>query len=249
MDNHQMIPERVAQSILARATQLDAQSPAIPIDELRAIAAELNVSETSLDAALNEYQALRAYPEHTRRRGSLAVAALGLPIGLIGGSLLSGATLFTAPLIWLLLTAAGLLSSTGLIVLQSKRPSLNSYVLHNSLLWGGISVGALSTLALLGNVAGGGLPWVAVLFGVKHWLSSTILGSAGVTAILRANAAKGDHPDVPLLTSGLSESSPAPTRVGRVLGWLKGLLHITLNATPQTGLRLNRSAPILGGSA
>ena len=249
MNDRHMIPEHAARSILARATELDARSPTISVDELRAIAAELNVSDTALDTALKEHQAVTPLPESTRRRGSLAVAGLGLPIGLIGGSLLSTATFFTAPSIWFALTAAGLLSSMGLIVLQSKRPSLNSYVLHNSLLWGGIVLGTISTLAVLGTSVGGGLLWIAVPYGLKHWLTSTILGSAGVTAALHAKGAKGGGGDVPLLASGPSEPGRAPTRVRWFLDWLKGSLHITFSAAPGAVLRPIRPAPVPGGPA
>jgi hypothetical protein len=246
MKNHTMIPEDVARSILARATQLDAQSPAIAIDELRAIAAELNVSEASLDTALDEYQA--APPPRARRRSSLAVAGFGLPIGLVGGSLLSTATAFTAPSVWFLITAAGLLSSTGLIVLQSKRPSLNSFVFHNSLLWGGIATGAVAGLAMFGDVTGGGILW-ALSYGLKSWLPSTILGAAGVTAVLRHDAAKRDPPDTSLLASVPSTPGAAQTRVRRLLNWLTGTLRIVFCAAPIRNPRLARPAAVHDAAA
>jgi hypothetical protein len=239
MKDQVMIPEHGARTILARATQLDAQSPGIAIDELRAIAAELNVSEASLNVALEEYHA--AHPEPVSRRSSLAVAALGLPVGVIGGSLLLAATPFTAPSVLLMTTAAGLLSSTGLIVLQSKRPSLNSYVAHNSLLWGGIAAGMMSCVVIFGDVAGGGVLW-ALSYGLKHWLPSTILGAAGVTAVVRHNESRRIPPDTPLLASGSPAGSPALTRVERLIDWLKRPLRNWFSAAPARILPPNRTA-------
>jgi hypothetical protein len=246
MKNHTMIPEHVAQSILARATQLDAQCPAIAIDELRAIAAELNVSETSLDTALSEYHEARPGP--ASRRSSLAVAALGLPIGLVGGSLLATATFFTFPSVLLLTTAAGLLSSTGLIVLQSRRPSLNSYVLYNSLLWGGIAAGLLSGMTIFGDVTGSATLW-ALAYGLKHWLPSTILGAAGVTAVLRNDAANRDLPDSSLPASVSSASGRAWTLVTRLLAWINGSLRIRFSVAPATIFRPVRTAAVHDGAA
>lgn len=226
-----MLPEDIAQSILARATEIDARYPAISVDELRAIAAELHVSETALDAALKEHHAATPRTLATSQRGALAVAALGLPMGLVGGSLLSAASTFAVPSIWLLLTAAGLLSSTGLIVLQSRRPSLASYVLQNTILWGGIGVGALSALSVLGSEVVGISPWfVALGLMVKHWLPSTILGSAAATALLRAESDKRGDPDVPLHSSPGSEPGRIRSRVRRLLDWLNAQITVKFNS-------------------
>jgi hypothetical protein len=244
MNDRLMIPEQAARTVLARATVLDAQSPAIAVDELRAIAAELNVSEASLNTALNEYHVAHLGP--VSRRSSLAVAAVGLPTGLIGGSLLATATPFTAPSMWLLITAAGLLSSTGLIVLQSKRPSLNSYVLHNSLLWGGIAAGLATGFTILGDGTGGVMLW-AVSYGLKHWLPSTILGAAGVTAALRRDSGKMNSPDTPLLAPVSPVPGATQTRARRLLDWIKGSFRTALVAAPTRFLRLLRTPAVTCG--
>jgi hypothetical protein len=245
MNDRPMIPEHAARTVLARATVLDAQSPAIAVDELRAIAAELNVSEAALNTALNEYYAAHLGP--VARRSSLAVAATGLPIGLIGASLLSTATPFTAASIWFLITAAGLLSSTGLIVLQSKRPSLNSYVFHNSILWGGVAAGLAMGVTLFGDVTAGALFW-AVSYGLKHWLPSTILGGAGVTLVKRRDSGEMNSSDVLHFAPDSRARGATQTRARRLLDWIKGLIRTALVAAPDRVLRLLRT-PAVNDSA
>jgi hypothetical protein len=250
MNTDDMLPEPIARSVLARATQIDAQSPAVSVDELRAIAAELNVSEAAFNTALKEHETVTVDSPAVRRRASMAVAVLGVPIGLAGGVLLSTATPFTAPSIWFLLSSAGLLSSTGLIVLQSKRPSVGSYVLQNSVLWGGITVGSLSALTVLGGGVAGASPWlIALLYGIKHWVPSTILGSAGVTAVLRADSAQSGDSGEPLLASTSAERDHVRTRAERVLKWLKARFTTQFATVPGAILRRTRPAPAPGAPA
>jgi len=226
MKQRDVLPEHIARSVLARATELDARAPVISTDELRAIAAELNVSPTSLDTALQEHHEA-TQRESARQRGAFRVAALGLPIGAVAGSLLSTASDFTAPSIWFLATAGGLLSSTALIVLQSRRPSIPSYVLQNTILWGGVAVGALSAIAAIGTGSASLVQWgVSLLdYGLKHWLTSTILGAAAVTAILRADSARRPRLEVPSLPSHPTTATRLGDGTRRALEWIKTTLR------------------------
>ena len=221
MSKPQDLPEHVAKSILARATELDAKSPMMSVDELRAIAAELNVSPVSLEMALREHQQPVPNSTRARSRASLFVAALGLPIGVAAGSVLSTATPVTAAPLLMLVAGAGLLSSGALIVLQSKNPSLRSYISHNAALWGGVIAGGLSAIAVLGSGSLIELPWLMTIsFGVKKWISSTVLGSAAVIAMRRGNVGKADNVHVQSLTGGPVEPGRSPSLLKRLLGWL-----------------------------
>lgn len=221
MHTSQNLPEHVAKAILARATELDATSPTMSVDELRAIAAEINVSSASLEAALREHQRAVLSPAAEGSRVAPLVSALGLPLGAVAGAALSTAPLFTAGPILSAVTAAGLLSSGALLILQSRRPSLRSYIAQNGALWGGVIAGGLASIAILGSGAALELPWlVIVASGVKNWLSSTVLGSAAVIAIRRAGVGKSGKPGTPLIASGEGERTRLQSLRERVLGRL-----------------------------
>ena len=79
-----------ARTVLARAIEIDARAPLTTIDDLRAIAAEIGVSQASLDAALREQTtALEQRRVTGGQRAATIIAASGVPLGLAAGSLLA----------------------------------------------------------------------------------------------------------------------------------------------------------------
>jgi hypothetical protein len=129
--------------------------------------------------------------------------------------------LFTAAPVLTAVATAGLLASGALVILQSRRPSVLSFIGHNAALWGGIVAGGLASLAILGSGTATDIPWlVLIMSGVRNWVSSTVLGSAAMIAIHRATVGKGGKAERPLIASAEGER-PRPRSIRqRVLGWL-----------------------------
>jgi hypothetical protein len=197
-----------ARAILARAIEIDVHGPMTSVDDLRALASEVGVSPAALEAALREEASLASRQATMHRRSASLVAAAGVPIGLVAGSLLAlGNGQSVISLIGPGLVA--LLASAGLVALQGATGTLRSFHLKNFALWGGVAAGTLVSIAL----TDGELTRFSVLLTagwcLRQWVTSSILGSAAVVAVRRAR-----RPDDPGADPGGAMPSD-PVREGR----------------------------------
>ena len=202
------LPERFSddevKAILARAIEIDVRDPHITADELREIAMEVGVSPSSIDAALRERVGAvpMEVPTPSRLR-IVTISALGVPLGLAAGWVLStGHSLGVLGLM-----GAGLLATGALVLFQSSTASLRTFHLKNLAFWGGVAAGGMLSSALADIGIGIGAPGLmAVVWGVRSWIASSILGSAAVIAVRRALRSRGSD-------SGAGTSSGSPVMV------------------------------------
>ncbi|MEX1182195.1 MAG: hypothetical protein WEF86_03100 [Gemmatimonadota bacterium] len=190
--------EDQVRAVLSRAIALDARGAMTTVDDLRAIAGELGVSQASLDAALRERG---EQPSRHRSFGqsATAVAVLGLPLGAAAGIALSTLPIMQAALALNVAGAAGLVASGAILVLLRSRATLRSFGIRNLALWGGYAAGGLAAIALFGGQTAFELPWLLPLGGAaRGFATAMVLGTAGVLAIRRAvsdnGAAAGPRP-------------------------------------------------------
>jgi hypothetical protein len=181
-----------ARTILARAIEIDSRAPMTTTDDLRAIAAEIGLSQASLDAALREQTtALDARRMIGGQRAATALVASGVPMGLAAGFLLmSGGTGLAA----LSLMAVGLVASGGLVVLQGATGTLRSFHLKNLALWTGVAAGSLAAMVLSGGEITRLPALITAGWCLRSWVASSIVGSAAVVAVRRARP-EGPGPD------------------------------------------------------
>ena len=186
-----------ARAILARASEIDARAPMTTTDDLRAIAAEIGVSQASLDAALREQTtALEQRRTTGSERTATLIAASGVPLGVAAGSLLAigGLTAGTG-LAALGIMGLGFLASGALIVFQGSAGTLRSFHVKNLALWSGVAAGSLLSIVLAEGGATSVPALVTVGWCLRSWLASGVLGSAAVLAVRRARPPQGPEPD------------------------------------------------------
>src|SRR5262245_60206533 len=182
-----------ARAILARAIEIDARTPMMTTEDLRAIAAEIGVSRESLDAALREQiESTRARPISTGQRTSTILTGLGLPLGVAAGLLVSSGG-WALPALSIMV--AGLVTSGGLVIFQSSTGSLRSFHLKNFAFWSGLFVGGVGTLEIFGSRVGVAPSLIMAGWCLRGWISSSILGSAGVVAVRRSRQSAGSDTD------------------------------------------------------
>jgi len=220
-DGEKQFSDDQARAILARAIEIDARGPMTSMDDLRAIASEAGVSPAALEAALHEEASVTARRATIHRRSATVIAAAGVPIGFVAGSLLAlGNGQSVISLVGPGLVA--LLASAGLVALQGARGTLRSFHLKNVALWGGVAAGTLVSVAL----TDGELTRFTVLttagWCVRQWVTSSIIGSAAVVAVRRAGGANDPDAGAP--------PSAEPVRVTRwaalakrVRDWVTGV--------------------------
>jgi hypothetical protein len=209
-----------ARSILARAIELDAHGPLTTVDQLRHIAAELGVSPAALDRALHEQRTGRRDPPHASHLpAARRIAALGVPLGLVGGSVIaSGSTLAVVSIM-----GVGLVLSGCLAIYESKGASLRSFHLKNAILWGGALVGSAASAMLLSQGTERASLLVAAAWCVRTWISSGILGSATIVAVRRSRRHEGD--DNHSQETPATAESRRPGVLPRLLDTIKKWLH------------------------
>lgn len=200
MSDH--LPDRFtdehARAILARAIEIDSRSPMTSIDDLRAIAAEIGVSPGALEAALQQQRdTITSGRIAAARRGARITTALGLPLGITAGTLLSSGAVL--PVLGVM--AAGLAASGALVVFQASSGSLRSFHLRNLMLWGGVCAGSVATATLLGSGSGLVPAVIAAGWCLRSWVASSILGSAGVLAVRRARPTDPSDADPDISTA------------------------------------------------
>ena len=183
-----------AHNILARAIELDAHAPPTTVDRLRLIATEIGVSPAALDKALREQRAgVRDPHRGSALSAARRIAALGVPLGLVGGSLIaSGSTLAVTGIMGVGLVMSGLLA-----IYESSRASLRSYHLKNAFLWGGALVGSVASAMVLSQGAERTSLLVSVAWCVRTWISTGVLGSATMIAVQRSRRPEKDDTDSP----------------------------------------------------
>ena len=209
-----------ARSILARAIELDAHAPLATVDQLRQIAAEIGVSPTALDKALQEERAGLRDPHHASPSpAARRIAALGVPLGLVGGSLIaSGSTLAVMSIMGVGLVLSGLLA-----IHESTRASLRSFHLKNALLWGGALVGSVASAMLLSPGSERTSLLVAAAWCVRTWISTGVLGSATIIAVQRSRRRSEDDPGSPdaMLEGEARPRGVLPRLLGTIRNWLR----------------------------
>lgn len=216
-----------AKAILARAIELDTHASMTSLDDLHAIAADLDVSSASLDAALREESVAFRDRRLTRtQRAATGIAAAGLPLGTITGALLTTGEPF-AYLAALGMAGVGLAASGALLMVQGGLGTLRRFHFRNAILWSGYAAGSLAAIAVLQPGMFAPL-FISIGWCVRSWAASSILGSAAVVAVNRVRATRTDD--------GPAEPTPgAPTvwhRVKtRVAGWFHGTgIHRNMTA-------------------
>jgi hypothetical protein len=182
-----------AKAILARAIDIDARRGTMTTEDLRAIVAEIGVSQSSLDVAMREHAAsVRARRISAGHRTATIVAGFGIPLGAAAGALVSvgGWTTLALGIMTLSLFASG-----GIVVFQGATGSLRSFHLKNLAFWSGVFAGGVAALTALGGRFG--ISPAAIMIGwcLRGWLSSSVLGSAAVIAVQRARKAEGSDAD------------------------------------------------------
>jgi hypothetical protein len=182
-DNARQFSDEEAKAILARAIEIDSRAPMTSVDDLRAIATELGVSEASLEAAVREQTtALATRRTIAGQRPAILIAASGMPLGLAAGALLASGT----ALVGLGLMGLGLVASASLIALQAATATHRSFHLKNAALWSGIAAGSVMALAM----ATGEVTRMSVLITagwcIRGWFTSSVLGSSALVAIRRS---------------------------------------------------------------
>ena len=180
-----------AKEILARAIELDARAHTTSADDLRAIASDVGISPAALEAAIRERAARPAQRVATTGPSTTVVAAIGVPLGVGAGALLTLGSAYFG-LAGLGLTGFGLVASSALLILHGASATHRSFQLRNFVLWSGIAAGSLVTISLF--PVSGNLPVVITLaWCIRSWIASSILGSAAVIAIRKAT--RTDTPD------------------------------------------------------
>ena len=194
-DSAKRFSDEQAREILARAIEIDSRAPMTTTDDLRAIAADIGVSQASLEAALREQAtALEARRATTAQRGANAVAASGIPLGLVAGSLLTASTP-EAALGLMGVGLAGLAASGGIVALTGPRGTLRSFHLRNLALWGGAAAGSVVSLALTGGELAVTPAFLTAMWCVRRWIEASVVGSVAVVALRRARRPEGADPD------------------------------------------------------
>lgn len=173
-------------ALITRALEIEALGGATTAEELREIAAEVGIAPEAIEVALREHRRQTSHlPVAHRGRAGLAVAASGLSLGIATGTTLSlsGSLLGIGVLG---MQAAGLLATGALILTLGKRPAHRTFQFRNAVLWAGVGLGGLLSSAVVG---GGPVMVTAMVAGwsIRGWITSSVLGSAAVMAILRTN--------------------------------------------------------------
>jgi len=188
-----LFSDEQARTILARAIEIDARGPFSTIDQLRHIAAEIGVSPAALETALQEHRSPPSAPRHVSSLpAARKIAALGVPLGLLAGSLIASGPMLAV----MSIMGVGLVVSGLLAIYESGRASLRSYHLKNTLLWGGALVGSVASAMLFSPGAERTALLVAGAWCVRSWISSGVLGSATILAVQRARR-NDDDADAP----------------------------------------------------
>ena len=208
-----------ARVILARAIEIDARGPLTTLDQLRHIAAEIGVSPASLEAALQEQRAGLRAPHHgPALPAARKIAALGVPLGLLAGGLITSGSMLAV----MSIMGVGLVASGLLAIYESARASLRSFHLRNTVLWGGALVGSVASAMLLGEGGDRTALLVAGAWCVRSWIASGVLGSATILAVQRSRR-RDDDVDAP--TEPTSAETTRPGVLQRLLraveGWLR----------------------------
>lgn len=208
-----------ARSVLARAIEIDARGPFTTLDQLRHIAAEIGVSPAALETALQEQGSGRRAPHPVAASpAARKIAAMGVPLGLVAGSLIaSGPMLAVVSIMGVGLVVSGLLA-----IYESARASLRSFHLKNTLLWGGALVGSVASAMLLSSGSERTSLLVAAAWCVRTWIASGVLGSATILAVQRSRR-QDDDADAP--REPMSAETGRPGILQRLLGAFEGWLR------------------------
>ena len=189
-------------TILARAIELD-RHHVLTLDQLRAIAAEIGVSETALTRAIQEEATHRPRADWASRGAVVArrLVTLGVPTGAIAGALMaSGPAIAVVGVMGIVLVVSG-----ALALYESESGTLRSFHLKNLALWGGALAGSIASATLLSGAGDRAPLLLAGAWCVRGAITSGILGSATMLAAHRARRAA--HVDS-------NPSSTAPTAAG-----------------------------------
>jgi hypothetical protein len=178
-----------AKSILARAIEIDARRAMMTAEDLRAIVAEIGVSQSSLDVAIREHAALASARRISAgHRAATVLAGIGVPLGVAAGALVSSGGWAISTLS---IMALGLFASGGIVVFQGASGSLRSFHLKNLAFWSGVFAGGMAALAVLGSHVGISPAMIMAGWCLRGWVSSSVLGSAAVVAVRRSRKADG----------------------------------------------------------
>jgi hypothetical protein len=205
-----------ARAVLARAIEIDSRAPMTTAEDLRLIAAELGVSTASLEAAMREETtSLESMRMVRAQRAGTRIAAMGVPLGVTAGALISSGAILSS----LGIMAVGLVASGGLVIYQSATGSLRSFHIKNTLLWAGVWAGSAASLALLGDGVGIAPTLITAGWTLRSWIASGILGSAGLIAVRRGRRSEGDDADAGLTAATTRPGSNRWIRLARrILG-------------------------------
>lgn len=204
-----------ARAILARAIEIDVRAPTATEEDLRAIASDVGISQFSLDAALREHATAPTPRRVTAgQRASTMLAGMGLPLGMVAGSLLMSGNF----LVSLGLTGAGLLLGAGLVVCEGATGTLRSFHLKNLLLWGGVAAGGMVAVLFFGADPARMPVLISVGWGIRGWITSSILGSAAMIAVRRARQGDSRPGTDGMDRSGAAEGGLLTRGLKRVLG-------------------------------
>jgi hypothetical protein len=213
------LDDEQARIILARAIEIDARGPFTTLDQLRHIAAEIGVSPASLETALQEQRAALRAPHHGPDvPAARKIAALGVPLGLLAGSLIASGSMLAV----MSIMGVGLVASGLLAIYESPRASLRSFHLKNTVLWGGALVGSVASAMLLTDGADRTALLVAGAWCVRTWIASGVLGSATILAVQRSRR-RDDDADAP--REPMSSETARPGVLQRLLGAVEGWLR------------------------
>ena len=205
-----------AKAILARAIELDSRTPTATADDLRAIASDLGISPTSLEAALKEHEhAGTARQLLVASRAGTAIASAGLPLGIAAGALLGAGNWLAA----LGVMTVGLVASGSLVILEGPTATLRSFHLKNSALWGSMALGGLLSVAMLGASDTRVPALITAGWCLRGWFASSILGSAAVIAARRARHHGSDPDRDPAENAGLPRTGRWQRLTSGLLDW------------------------------
>ncbi len=132
-------------------------------------------------------------PAHAASTLARRIAALGIPVGLAAGGLVtsgSGMGLMG-------LEAVALVVSGALAVTESAAGSLGSFHRKNGVLWGSALVATVASAALLGSGAERTPLLIAAGWCVRSFVVSAVLGSATMLAAQRARRGTTGTPTAP----------------------------------------------------
>jgi hypothetical protein len=218
--NPEQFSDEQARGILARAIEIDAHGPLTTIDQLRQIAEEIGVSPTALETALQEQRSGPRVPRHVSALpAARKIAALGVPLGLLAGSLIASGPMLAV----MSVMGVGLVVSGLLAIYESGRASLRSFHLKNTILWGGALVGSVASAMLLSQGSERTALLVAGAWCVRSWISSGVLGSATILAVQRSRRREDDSTGAPTAPTGAKPARPGFLHrlLGAVEGWLR----------------------------